>query len=322
MFNDVIGYSAPMAGVGIPGGNLLEFQRRVRKAFVSVGLAKWAGPPSAAAIAAGTLQISVKDSEMGNVPRFLNRLLGIAVDEQQDIFAYFSDTFDACVLRAKSSGKWDEGIVSLKAESIKALPGFPRRIHTEAHSGAETKVVKIQLDRGVPFDVAVKRLADYKAEILAAKQTVPPETGWYRSTYVRRAGGTEHPFVVLATEIWTGNVGGRNNNRQRHFRICRPNNGYVTPSALVDLQHNYEPVSEAVAKELWNFWHKHMLTNCIHGANCKTRLSGRTCVAGARKQDEHMIVGAVLPVWRLVTQVCSKAMRCATRALLRADERF
>jgi hypothetical protein len=219
------------------------------------------------------------------------------------------DTFDACVLRAKSSGKWDEGIVSLKAESIKALPGFPRRIHTEAHTGAETAVVKIQLDRGVPFDVAVARLASYKAEITAANQPVASESGWYRSTYTRRAGGTDHPFILLATEIWTGITPGRNSNRQRHFRVCRPNLGYVTPSSLLDLQRNYEQISEETAKGLWNFWHGHLLAHCVHGVNCKARIAGRTCIAGCRKQDEHMIVGAVLPVWRIVTQVCSKAMR-------------
>ena len=148
LYNDVIGYSAPMAGVGIPGGDFSAFQQRVRKALVTVGLGKWAAPAYTGKFAASaSAALVVKEADMSNVPRFLNRLLGMPVADQQDVFAYFSDTFDACVLRAKSSGKWDEGIVSLKAESIKALPGFPRRIHTEASSGAETKVVKIQLDR-------------------------------------------------------------------------------------------------------------------------------------------------------------------------------
>ena len=155
----------------------------------------------------------------------------------------------------------------------------------------------------------MQKLAAYKAEIAAANQTVAPESGWYRSTYVKHAGGTDHPFIVLATEIWTGATGARINRQQRFFRICRPNNGYVVPSSLLDLQQNYEAISQETAAPLWAFWHRHMLTSCIHGPQCKTRLSGRTCIAGSRKQDEHMIVGAVLPVWRLVSQVCTKAMR-------------
>ena len=43
--------------------------------------------------------------------RFLNRILGIEVELQNRLFAYFTDTLSVVVQQAKRSGRWDEGIL-------------------------------------------------------------------------------------------------------------------------------------------------------------------------------------------------------------------
>ena len=49
-----------------------------------------------------------KDST--TLSRFLNRILGLPVRLQNQLFAYFTDTLAALIKQAKRSGSWDGGI--------------------------------------------------------------------------------------------------------------------------------------------------------------------------------------------------------------------
>ena len=49
-----------------------------------------------------------KDST--TLSRFLNRLLGLPVRLQNQLFAYFTDTLASLVKQAKRAGSWDGGI--------------------------------------------------------------------------------------------------------------------------------------------------------------------------------------------------------------------
>lgn len=50
-------------------------------------------------------------SDYTNISRFLNRILGIEVELQNRLFAYFVETLSVVVQQAKRSGRWDEGIL-------------------------------------------------------------------------------------------------------------------------------------------------------------------------------------------------------------------
>ena len=50
-------------------------------------------------------------SDYTNISRFLNRILGIEVELQNRLFAYFVKTLSVVVQQAKRSGRWDEGIL-------------------------------------------------------------------------------------------------------------------------------------------------------------------------------------------------------------------
>jgi len=67
--------------------------------MVGVGLLKPPGYGSAAL---------EKDATMS---RFLNRILGLPVQLQNQLFSYFSDTLAAVVQRAKRTDSWDGGIL-------------------------------------------------------------------------------------------------------------------------------------------------------------------------------------------------------------------
>ena len=50
-------------------------------------------------------------SDFTNISRFLNRILGVEVELQNHLFAYFMKTLSVVVQQAKRSGRWDEGIL-------------------------------------------------------------------------------------------------------------------------------------------------------------------------------------------------------------------
>ena len=61
-------------------------------------------------------------SDYTNISRFLNRILGIEVELQNRLFAYFTKTLSVVVQQAKRSGRWDEGILGkINTLSVEAI---------------------------------------------------------------------------------------------------------------------------------------------------------------------------------------------------------
>lgn len=69
----------------------------------------------------------------GKVAVWLNRVLALTLQDQDLLFKYFSDTYDALITAAKSRGKYDQGIRQLTATSVEVSRQTP--IHTDASSG-------------------------------------------------------------------------------------------------------------------------------------------------------------------------------------------
>ena len=59
----------------------------------------------------GWVMLLLLFSDYTNISRFLNRILGIEVELQNRLFAYFTKTLSVVVQQAKRSGRWDEGIL-------------------------------------------------------------------------------------------------------------------------------------------------------------------------------------------------------------------
>lgn len=53
-----------------------------------------------------------------NMPRFLNRLLGLGPDVQNEIFEYYSKIYRKVVEEAKKEGKYDAGLQEVRGTSI------------------------------------------------------------------------------------------------------------------------------------------------------------------------------------------------------------
>ena len=52
------------------------------------------------------------------VPRFLNRLLGLPFAQQSLMFNFFNHTMNAGIMQAKKEGKYDQGLTKIVGRSI------------------------------------------------------------------------------------------------------------------------------------------------------------------------------------------------------------
>ena len=64
----------------------------------------------------GTSNNLTVEKDALNMSRFLNRILGLPVKLQNQLFSYFTDTLAAVCQQAKKLGKWDGGIQDFGAQ--------------------------------------------------------------------------------------------------------------------------------------------------------------------------------------------------------------
>ena len=308
--------SGPMPNVNVPGGDFKRFARFARRCLVSVGMGH-------ANRAKGNAWELPKKFE-GKVPLFLNRLMGLSVDQQKLLFAYFTETHEAEVAEAKARGTFDEGVVSLSAESVAMSEGYPRVVHTDVASGATTELCRITIDRGVTFARVLEKLAQFKRTCVDTGHDFADENGIWVSTKITakerdeaKGGGAEtsRPWILCATEIWRTHALGR-----RMFRIRRPYNSDSPSLAREHLVKNYRKLTPeelqagGLGELTWRFWYNRGMEPCIHGERCRRRAHGGVCKVGRRVSAEYLLTGAVLPLWQTVAAITS-ARRDAGRNL-------
>ena len=124
----------------------------------ALGLGAGAGAEDAAAgapDAAGDKAATAKD--LGDVRRFLNRLLAMPVALQNLLYRSFAATLAAELRAAQAEGQHSEGVSDLPAADIR-LAGAPAELWRPPHSTLATTATRLQLDRGVSFDAALEVL--------------------------------------------------------------------------------------------------------------------------------------------------------------------
>ena len=150
-----------------PAMSVTEFMGRLRAKLVNCGLLRpnknivtpaamesFLFSPSGAPVGAVVLE----DRDRHDIPRFLNRMLGLEPAYQGLLFDFYQATLDYLMARAKKQGILDEGIVDLQAHSIE-IDGEPEVLAKDPVTGANTLLYKVKLDRGMPFEEAERLLA-------------------------------------------------------------------------------------------------------------------------------------------------------------------
>ena len=84
----------------------------------------------------------------GNLPgitQFLNRLLSLEIDRQNQVFAAFSERFENIITKRTIEGTLDVGVETLKADSIKKVS--EQDVFTDERSGAKAQYVRLKEHR-------------------------------------------------------------------------------------------------------------------------------------------------------------------------------
>nr|CAB3485712.1 unnamed protein product [Digitaria exilis] len=96
--------------------SIQEFINEAKTALISVGIIRDAVVCNGKD--AGKLSGRIVDSDMHDVARFLNRLLGLAPNVQNRLFDLFTSILDVVLHHARIEGQVDSGIVDIKAKKV------------------------------------------------------------------------------------------------------------------------------------------------------------------------------------------------------------
>lgn len=233
----------------------------------------------------GKLSGRIVDSDMHDVGRFLNRLLGLPPDIQNRLFEFFVSVLDLLVKNARSEGHFDSGIVDVRANAIE-LQGSPKTVHLDRLSGASTVLFTFTLDRGITWESATNVLEEKRKSDIDSTHD-----GFYES---RREWMRKRHFLLA----FEGSTSGM-------FKIFRPANGEaVREMPLAELNDKYRKVTSLEkACKGWEEEYDVSSKQCMHGPNCK---AGSYCTVGRRIQEVNVLGGLILPVWGTIEKALSK----------------
>lgn len=216
------------------GGNEIEGIKKPIETLERMGIAS---------IDAGG-RLKIKDGDMDDVPRFLNRILGLEVDEQNTVFKAFSDRFDEIVSREKDEGTFDDGVSDLAGESVRIRPNATI-VNTHEATGAITRHYVVEVDKKtepLKYEKAEKIIGAFSKEaVIASKEAWDIEPGFVKNgksgrVYLMR------PFTRY-TDTKTGYVGNK-------ARLTGPKNKDIT---LLSYElTGYDSIDKADAEALWN----------------------------------------------------------------------
>ncbi|XP_025103699.1 protein FORGETTER 1-like [Pomacea canaliculata] len=222
----------------------------------------------------------VPEKHMGDVTKFLNRILGLPTDRQNLIFSYFTECLDVIVQNAKREGRYNEGLLDVTAASIQMVKE-PQEVfkHLQRGHGA-TKLVELDVDRGMSWEMAMKRYENYCSMGLIA------------GFYVSKRDMFGQKMYILATP---------KENSTHLFHIARPNTGVSAfEQEKTDLLNKYTQVTLDAAEKGWRRSYESSKDNCMHGRHCKFKDS---CTVGKRSYRLHLLCGNIATLLTVLESV-------------------
>ncbi|XP_074301676.1 protein FORGETTER 1-like isoform X1 [Silene latifolia] len=287
--------SLPVVPPGCSSENpesIQEFISKAKAALVSVGIIRES--VIANGKESGRISGRIVDSDMHDVGRFLNRLLGLPPEIQNRLFELFTSILDVIIQTARTEGNLDSGIVDIKANIVE-LQGKPKTVHVDYMSGAPTVLFTFTLDRGITWEFASNLLNEKKKGNVGSAHD-----GFYESK--REWLGRRH--FLLAFEGSTSGM----------FKIVRPAVGEaIREMPLSELKSKYRKMlSLEKACSGWEDEFEVSSKQCMHGPKCKV---GSSCTVGRRIQDVNVLGGLILPIWNVIEKALSKQARESHRRI-------
>ncbi|KAM3940780.1 protein strawberry notch homolog 1 isoform 1-T1 [Leptodactylus fuscus] len=273
VMKSIVSLDAPL--VSPPPDYPGDFFKDVRQGLIGVGLINVEDR-------SGILTL---DKDYNNIGKFLNRILGMEVHQQNALFQYFSDTLNAVIQNAKKNGRYDMGILDLGSGDEKVRKTEVKKFLTPGYStSGHVELYTISVERGMSWEDATK---------IWAEQT-GSDDGFYLSLQIRNNKKT----AILVKEI---------NPKKKLFLVYRPNTGkQLKLETLSELKKKYKKVTSDDAFSHWKEQYTSSADICTHAywrGNCKKASLGLVCEIGLRCRTYYVLCGSVLSVWTKVEGV-------------------
>lgn len=271
VMKSIVSLDSPL--VSPPGDFNGDFFKEIRNGLIGVGLINIEDR-------SGVLSL---DKDYNNIGKFLNRILGMEVQQQNALFQYFSDTLSAVIQNAKKTGRYDMGILDLGSGDEKVKKVDAKKFLTPGYStSGHVELYTVSVERGMAWEDATHVWADQNG----------PDDGFY--VQVRN----NKKIAILIKEV---------NPRKRLFMVYRPNIGkQVKLETYADLKKRSKKVLSDDAKQHWIDQYNCSADVCSHAywrGNCKKVSVGLQCEIGLRCRTYYVLCGSVLSVWTKVEGV-------------------
>jgi hypothetical protein len=219
------------------------------------------------------------------ITKFLNRLLGLKLKLQTQVFNYWHLIMEELIRDAKKTGKFQEGILDIGNELALEKESV---LFEDTRMGIKTSLNKLVGDRGVSWKKAKKLL----------KEQDETATGFYRVQRNLQDHGfkTKHDvyniFLALEKKQMV------KNKSRMVFNTVEPHSGFRPDEILRgDLRgREYEKLGEEEAEKMW----KHVYELSKDKCSCKVCDDRSTCELKKRTRAYHILTGSVLPFWRTI----------------------
>ncbi|PAV91926.1 hypothetical protein WR25_06227 isoform A [Diploscapter pachys] len=230
------------------------------------------------------------EKEAANIPKFLNRILGLPVHAQNALFTYFTEIVAELIAQAKHDGTYDMGIMDLGTggDSVKKLESrvFLGRADNSSY---RVEMHKLAVERGVTWEEAFS----------IYKQHNTGEDGFYVCT-------PSMSTKKVATLVY-GIGKTRIDNGERLYAVTRPSTGRSPKLiSLNELLKKHKKITPDEAKDIWTAQYEGSGQSCQHQYvfnKCKTATKGGFCEVGRRTRIYFVLSGSVLSVWPVVEAV-------------------
>eukprot|EP00889_Picochlorum_renovo_P002185 jgi/Picre1/29215/NNA_004607.t1 len=243
-----------------------------------------------------------KDSS--KVTKFLNRLLGLPIDEQEVLFAYFSDVMEDTRQVMKSEGSLDRGILKM---DVKASIVDSVTVYLDPQTKSAVYRQTLTSDSGKTWDDTLgqyEELMQSHNHIYGVKQ----HSGFYVSSMRFTLNGEKTPKIKLVNVIPDENANDTHPWRVK-VRQIEPCGKYSSITSLFEAikrqQQYWHKVDIPAAEKIWKRWYNYLETRCFHGDNCRKFMEGEICHMGTRKSNLHILSGGLLPFWKRLHDLSS-----------------
>lgn len=163
-----------------------------------------------------------------NVPMFLNRILALDVDEQNEVFTGFYDKFQQYVDQAIANGTLDMGLENYRADKVEVIDEKTVR---ENKNGGDTKYLQLEASK----KANITQFADLKTAHDNFKGLYRLENGDVRAVYQ----------IASKTDPRTGEVVTR-------YRLDTPTRGKSSNYKESTLKEKATPIDKADWGKAWN----------------------------------------------------------------------